>query len=216
MSEVLDLVWDLIKDPPVGEHYIEMPVNYGGQKRTLKVVGYRSLVSVNTPEDPIGKELAYHISNYIAETLCGPQISGVKLVADQRPMCSFVTPTTDRCVYNCAPILEIRDRDGLPMISMPPCHGKESPSCVKYAGATEVCITLKARACETTSVNNKPAFATAFSFLDTTVASYEIAQYVLKADDKSLAYVTFSTPRTKTRDDIIYGYLRLDFEYDYT
>ena len=78
------------------------------------------------------------------------------------------------------------------------------------------CVTLKARACDSTSVNNKPASAIAYSFLDTTGLSYEIGQYVLKADDKSLAYVAFSTPRTKTADDIIYGYLRLDFEYDYT
>ncbi len=216
MSEVLDLLKDVITDPPLGEHYIEMPVNYGGRKRTLKVVGYRSLVSVNTPEDPIGKELAYHIANYIVETLCGPKISGAQLAVDQRPMCSFTAPSTDRCVYSCAPILEIRDSKSTPQVAMPPCHGKDSPACSNYAGVTNPCVMLKARACDSTSVNNKPASAIAYSFLDTTGLSYEIGQYVLKADNKSLAYVTFSAPRTKTADDIIYGYLRLDFEYDYT
>lgn len=209
--DIKKIIEKIEESPPLGEFYEEYKVD----NRILKIIGFRTALAAQIADDPVGSEFALHVSRYLAETLCGPYISGASLTQDPRPSCSFPNITTDRCKYQCAPIFGIRESSTIVYL-WPPCHGKDSPLCKNYVSGSQICTMIKAAGCPSTSVNNKPAYALTYSFLDSTSLTYTIQGFEIWADSKRLVYITFSTPKQKAADDIVYGYLRIDFEYDFT
>ncbi len=186
--------------------------------RDVKVVGASTVLSLPEPApgDPFSYEWARHLSHYLPETMCGPAVSGVSFTADRRTLCMFEAPSTDRCVYGCAPLFALKDSVSYVRV-FPPCHGRDSPTCCRYAGncPSEVCVTMIARACLTKDQPCPCYYTTGYAFLDLTADWYSFVQFELQADGMGLVYVDLGQEYSKDRFDILFGYMLLHFEYHF-
>lgn len=210
MDELLELIEREINPGHVGPFY--KTVDW---KRPIKIVGFHTQIDLREPApgDPFYETWAKHLAEVVPETMCGPAISNTKLALDPRPFCDFTAPDTSRCRFSCAPMFTTYYQDVLQR-AYAPCHAKESPSCCAYASfcPSETCTMLKAWGCHDPNTAF-PNYYIAYSILDLTADEYTVDTFGLQADGKELVKANLGIGYTKTKTDIFYGYILIQFAY---
>lgn len=178
-------------------------------ERPVKIVGYATEIGlkVETPDDPFYPEWRKLLSLIVPKYMCGPSISGINIVTDRRTDCPIEQLSTSLCMYGCAPIFVLYDQQ-IPIRTYPPCHGKDSPACCNLASycPSETCTMLRGYGCKDEYDN----YYITYSILDLTTDEYTFNGMGLNADTQKLLDVTTGIYK-KTRDDILYAYIRIIF-----
>lgn len=202
---------------------------YKIENRVLKVLGFSTQLRISEinnellETDPISEYAAWAAVVGISDFLCGPAGSG-NYTIDPRPSCQISSAPLSRCLYACGPYLSLINANLRRVRIYPPCHGQNNSTCTNIQGpicANCGCVMLKARGCIFVDTSRIGTVDTIFSVLDTsesTLSFRGVELGILLSGTNTLtsvAYATLNSDVSKTAEDILYTYIRIQAPAQY-
>ncbi|MEM4620808.1 MAG: hypothetical protein QW607_11430 [Desulfurococcaceae archaeon] len=202
---------------------------YKIENRVLKVLGLSAQLRLNevqndlVQDDPISEVMAWAVTFGMAWHLCGPA-ANANYTIDPRPSCQISNASLSQCSFACGPYISLINANLRRVRIYPPCHGQNNSTCTNIQGpicANCGCVMLKGRGCYYLDSNQIGTVETIYSVLDTsetmiTFRGVEVA--VLRSGSNilaSAAYAMLTSDVTKTRDDVLYTYIRIQAPAQY-